>query len=461
MRIGGLVVAQDQPSENGLEKDEIDVTPTKAFFVDMLTKDVGLDRAIIDLVDNSIDGARRLRPGRDESLAGLEVKISAKPERFEITDNCGGIGIELAKKYAFRIGRPKEMPSTPGSVGQFGIGMKRALFKLGREFRVTSTTAQDHFVVDQNVDKWMEEEKSWRFHFSKAESGLNNPQADIGTKIEVWELRDSVKQSFAALWSLTSLHSAIQSAQQNYIDRGLSILLNNRAMLSSDIRLLVSPHLAPARVEEEFDIASNVPIHVAIYAGIAESDPRRAGWYVFCNGRLVVEADQTKRTGWERSIETARAPKYHNQFARFRGYVYFNSEDAAKLPWNTTKTGVDEDSQVYQRVRDKMVAAMRPVIDFLNELDGEQQLPEGDRQLEKLVARAIPVELKKVQHAGTAFRFTIPPPPIDQPNFTTIVFKRPEKKIDELRDALGAGSAKAVGERAFDIVYRDLIEKNK
>src|SRR5687767_4958623 len=108
---------------NEPQDDAIDVTPTKAFFVEMLTKDVALNRAIVDLVDNSVDGARRLRPGEDETFASLEVKITANLQRFEIRDNCGGIGIDLAKKYAFRIGRPKGMPSTPGSVGQFGIGM--------------------------------------------------------------------------------------------------------------------------------------------------------------------------------------------------------------------------------------------------------------------------------------------------------------------------------------------------
>ncbi len=34
----------------------INAEPTKGFFIDMLTKDIGLVDCILDLVDNSIDG---------------------------------------------------------------------------------------------------------------------------------------------------------------------------------------------------------------------------------------------------------------------------------------------------------------------------------------------------------------------------------------------------------------------
>ena len=48
--------------------------PTKDLFVDFLTKDLTLSRAITDLVDNSIDGARRLRP--NGVLKDLYVRLA-------------------------------------------------------------------------------------------------------------------------------------------------------------------------------------------------------------------------------------------------------------------------------------------------------------------------------------------------------------------------------------------------
>ena len=86
---------------------------------------------------------------------------------------------------------------------------------------------------------------------------------------------------------------------------------------------------------------------------------------MFCNGRMVLGADQTITTGWGEGGEKT-IPKYHNQFATFRGYVFFDSDDGSLLPWNTTKTGVDLDSRLYRAVRLDMVSVMRPAIDFLN-----------------------------------------------------------------------------------------------
>src|SRR5688572_2771156 len=117
----------------------IDAYPTKRLFIEMLTRDVALIPAIIDLADNSTDGARKMRP--DKKWAGLAVEITAKPEAFVISDNCGGIPVEVARKSAFRFGRPDDAQQTSGEVGRFGVGMKRGLFKLGKHFHVRSTTS--------------------------------------------------------------------------------------------------------------------------------------------------------------------------------------------------------------------------------------------------------------------------------------------------------------------------------
>lgn len=40
----------------------VETLPTKELFVDVLTRDISLDDAVLDLVDNCIDGAKRLHP---------------------------------------------------------------------------------------------------------------------------------------------------------------------------------------------------------------------------------------------------------------------------------------------------------------------------------------------------------------------------------------------------------------
>ena len=70
------------------QDDVVDARPTKRFFVRMLVRDIELVPAIIDLVDNSVDGAKRLAAGK--SRAQKTEKGAAKPKIGEARrrSNC-------------------------------------------------------------------------------------------------------------------------------------------------------------------------------------------------------------------------------------------------------------------------------------------------------------------------------------------------------------------------------------
>ncbi|MDE0208959.1 MAG: ATP-binding protein, partial [Boseongicola sp.] len=184
--------------------------PTKAFFVDMLTKDIPLERAVLDLVDNSIDGAKRLRPEKVPDFTGLSVALNLNADLFEIRDNCGGFDIETATSYAFRFGRPDKARSTEYSIGQFGVGMKRALFKFGRYFEVRSTTQDQRWSMKVDVDDW-EESRDWHFDFDEIEDGMENPEEECGTRILVKQLRPEVASRFSQSHFQSRLSEMIRS----------------------------------------------------------------------------------------------------------------------------------------------------------------------------------------------------------------------------------------------------------
>jgi hypothetical protein len=74
------------------------------------------------------------------------------------------MSIEMAQKYAFRFSRDSRTPKTVRSIGQFGVGMKRTLFKLGTHFVIESRTTRDSFKLDVPVDEWRRE-ATWDFTF--------------------------------------------------------------------------------------------------------------------------------------------------------------------------------------------------------------------------------------------------------------------------------------------------------
>ena len=78
-----------------------------------------------------------------------------------------------------------------------------------------------------------------------------------------------------------------------------------------------------------FDEEGAIPVNVRITVGLGASVPTAAGWYVICNGRVILEADRRTNTGWglvEENANRVVIPTFHNQFARFRGLVIFDSE---------------------------------------------------------------------------------------------------------------------------------------
>jgi hypothetical protein len=446
---------QDPVEELG--DDEIDVTPTRALFVEMLTRDLLLNRAVIDLVDNSVDGAKRLRPEAGSDLQGLEVAVSLSADGFEIVDNCGGIGIDLARRYAFRFGRARGMPKTPGSVGQFGVGMKRALFKFGHKFEVVSTTVSDHFELRVDVDTWEDESGLWRFGFDIMEAGMENSLDKTGTKIKVSQLRGDAKAQFSNQAFLTSLSREIQSAQQQYIDRGLRIVVNGRSLIATPWKIIQGAGIEPHVFEDVIQLEGGT-IQRRIYAGLGDSLSQAAGWYVFCNGRMILEADQSRTTGWERGDgpEDVMIPKFHGQFARFRGYVFLDSENAALLPWNTTKTGVDADTDVWRNTYTKMRSIMRPVIDALNRLDREKEAAENARPIEIALKSSSAKPLRMISRIG-AFLVPNAPPGPRPPPWTSIQFSRLKSKVDALKKVYGATSNAHLGELLFDAAYSEHV----
>lgn len=433
----------------------VDASPTKAFFVDIITRDINLEKAIQDLVDNCVDGAKRLRPGPEPDYSGLAIELNLSAKQFSIKDNCGGIPLDVARKYAFKFGRAKEFESTPYSVGQFGVGMKRSLFKMGDHFRVKSAEPNSSFEIAVDVESWLTD-PNWDFKIQNLEE-KPNPVGNTGTEIVVEPLSDNVAIPFGSNWFVTNLRNKLRITQQHFMRRGLSIVVNGEAVISAEWQLLSGQGIEPLARKFEDDLGGQDTLKTRIFAGTGSPSGAHAGWYVFCNGRCILDADQSPKTGWsEGTDDGVRAPRYHGQFSRFRGYAFLDCQDASILPWNTTKTDLDEESDAYRRLKIRLIEAMRPVIDFLNNLDAEMDVEESDRQLTESVSRASSVALENLPERTT---FVYKQPPKKGPPLTTITYKKLQSEVDEMKSVFGAYSNKEVGEKSFEYAYENLADE--
>jgi len=432
----------------------IDTTPTKELFIDMLTRDITLTPAIIDLVDNCADGAKRLRG--EASFKEFWARIEVSENSFRVSDNCGGIPVEIARKYAFRFGRPFGAPTVKHSVGQFGVGMKRAIFKIGRRFRVESATASSRFVFEVDVDKWATNPK-WEFEFAELKEGIKVPPDERGTSIYIDRLKQDVSEVFALNSFQTELKNMLQSHLQDPISRGLAVTLDQIPVSAEPLLMLASPALAPASLKLRYPEEGKKPVTVRLYCGLGKSeDADAAGWHVFCNGRLVLEADKSDITGWGSKEDGLKIPGFHGQFNHLRGYAYFDCDDAGRLPWNTTKTGVNTDSTIYRAVRLEMMKLMRPVVDFCNKLkeEKEQKGEDSAGPLEALLEAAQVKPLAKVIPREVFEMPTVRAVPVRTgPIWQRIQYDKPLTEVNAVRKALNARSFKEIGEKTFEYFY--------
>ncbi len=434
------------------EIPKIDASPTKDFFVAVLVRDIALVDAIAELIDNSIDGVKKLSNGEDFSAFHIFVKFDKTS--FSIEDNCGGIPIEIAQNYAFRFGRDATNPadfSPDLPIGQFGVGMKRSLFRIGNNFSIDSVSRHSSFEMEVDVVNW-KAKKEWEFEFKKYEPNQNNPIENCGTKIKVNSLHSNVSDDFHSNSFINRLKVKIESIDSEALRNGLRIKINDVELSGHKDELLTSKDIKPFYKKVTIGKTTN-KVEAKIYAGISTKSKENFGWYVYCNSRQVVKADKNRLTGWGSATNEVSVPKSHTQFDRFRGYVYFESSNAFELPWNTKKDGINENSEVYQAVRLEMILALRQVIDFLNQLDKENDTE--DKPLTEMISNAASASVLELGNVrNSSFKFTPPKPKVIEP-MQTISYKKPKKEIERAKKLLkergeDSNTNESVGKLTFD-----------
>lgn len=249
--------------------------PTKRLIVDVLTKDIDLVAAIIDLVDNSVDSARLIR--KDGDLDGLKATIKFDDTTFSIEDNCSGISLEDAESRAFRFGPDVNDPPDAYSTGQFGIGMKRALFKLGAGFRIQSRAEHDGFTMRVVVKTWLNDKTTWDLPLRNVKTGLHRPEADRGTTITITPLKPMIGKELVRTSTINDLISQIAERHQRSITAGLRISVNGQTLRAKTPEVVHDKMIVPVVEHWELNGASEI-IRVAIVCGVHPGSNRDAGW---------------------------------------------------------------------------------------------------------------------------------------------------------------------------------------
>lgn len=458
--------------------ETLDASPIKSFFVSMLTHDIKLEDAILDLLDNCIDGILRSKKrDGDKPYKGFSAEVEFKSDLFSISDNCGGIPWSL-HDYAFRMGRALyRLPDAPGTIGAYGIGMKRAIFKIGRYCLISTRNGNDQYEVEIPTT-WFDDESDWNLSVRNARRSLK----EDGTTIVVGNLNPGIVEQFSegAKTFKTGLERMVSTNYAYIIDKGFEVKINGDPVKPRTAKIVfdsrtreAAPGIRPYIFKTTTD-----GVDVFLTVGFTRPIPSQseildeqestryssvdAGWTVLCNDRAVLYCDRSEMTGWGE----AGVPRYHTQFIAISGIVEFRSDDARKLPTTTTKRGIDASSPLYLQIKNKMREGMRIFTDYTNKWKGREE--ESTRQIQK-GARLSLMEIKEeAQHLpfnatirsfppGDQYKPKLPLPPRLEPTKRRISFVKDIAKIRTVATYYGDANMEPsqVGEECFDTIYEE------
>ncbi len=161
--------------------------PKKRLFIDILTKDISIHDCILDLLDNAVDSYTR-----NEINEKREIQLNFDKNELSVFDNCGGIDKERLKEEVFRFGAKDFLNNVP-TIGVYGIGLKRSIFKLGELIVFETDDGKDYCKLEIDVNDWLnkKDEKGkdiWSLELTETSETKLTRSEKAYTKIKVKNL---------------------------------------------------------------------------------------------------------------------------------------------------------------------------------------------------------------------------------------------------------------------------------
>lgn len=430
-------------------------TPQKRLFISLITRDISLADAVLDLLDNSINSAISTQhlglktPAdyisllkRDAAGTTPSVEISFDAKQFKMTDTAGGISLADAENTIFQFGRPPSDDEHEDTLSVYGIGMKRALFKIGDRVQIESNHPQTGFRMDLRVRKWESTPQSiWTIPIDAVPYDSDE---STGTSITISNLFPDISRRISDDSFEGELVRKIARTYSYFLQRIIRVSVNGNA---------VQPAALSFRENVASDQFQSGDVSCSVIAGIYVPEGKfyqedRAGWYVFCNGRAVAFADKTALTGWGTLM-----PLFQPKHRPFLGLVFFTSTNPEDLPWTTTKASINQESAVWQHALRVMSKVGRQITSFL---DSRYSDAGTEISIDDLAEAAG----KETSAFATPSLPTRTFAPVRQKKTTTsIQFTVKISEVDEIRTYLGNRSMPntEIGRYVFDYYLNEVV----
>lgn len=352
-RKGNSLTRAGSPPKPPIGTFVADTTPTKDAVVGGLTHDATIDECIFDLIDNAVDAARndliqKKSPEFDDyglpaRYDGYKIRLNVHAGKLNVADNCGGINATIIKDVAFRFGKRS---SHPFGIGTYGVGLNRAIFRLGKKVTIETNDGSHAYQLSIDSKSYIASD-SWDVPVKP----LRKKKLTAGTTLLITLAADVA----ADLASPTRLQNIAKRAEWRYahiLKKGFEIEIDDKSLRQK----LIQFRGDSAFTKRNYDYPDD-GVHVFIEfgehhhhrfkkeSGWTEKRSRQStseyGWNVTCNDRTILIADRSQQTGWP--------AVWHPEYNGFVGHVSFVSRDPTKLPWDSKKSGMDPGHPIFKK----------------------------------------------------------------------------------------------------------------
>lgn len=438
------------------EKLTADASPEKRLFISLLTRDISMVAAFLDLVDNSVNAAVAPMSDKLETASdyqalmvnedvqpNVDIRLELSKDKIQVNDSAPGISASTAKDYVFKFGRASGEPHESDRLSVYGIGLKRAIFKLGNRIEIVSDHVEGGFELELDVQQWASDPTvPWKLEIASREPA---DASKCGTTITIKDLYEETARRLEDGVFEGQLVQAISRTYAFYLARFVKIFVNKKPVEGINIQM-------GDNYAAEFFNVGDVTCSISAGIGVPEGEifrDRRSGWFVFCNGRTVISADKTPLTGWSSGL-----PIFQPKHRPFLGTVFFVSSNPENLPWTTTKAGINEDSSLWQEAKRLMGTAGQSVVSFL---DGRYK-DEGTGVPSKDLRLAAGTSISAFE-AAVSKKKNFTPPEKKAPKTTKIQFDAKVDDVESIKEYLQkpSMSGRDVGRYTFSFFLRNEV----
>ncbi|MGP6294294.1 ATP-binding protein [Caldiplasma sukawensis] len=178
----------------------ISIIPKKRILRSMAT-DLDYKKALLEMIDNSIDSWNRTKP--NQKLI-INIKLDKEKNSLYYRDNAGGVK-ESDIARMFTLGENSN-GKDDATIGEFGVGLKRSLFVLAKKFEIRSRSPGElGFRTELDVEKYFDDE-NWEIIYYKG-ANLDEGETEFEFTELTFEFPEKAEREFRKLIAETYAYS--------------------------------------------------------------------------------------------------------------------------------------------------------------------------------------------------------------------------------------------------------------